>query len=71
MYSVWFCDLEKAVAAINAKRPNLATFCSIEGNADGDFVIKNETDTYIVRHTDFSVWHREGDWRTGKWVEVK
>lgn len=72
MYSVWFCDLPKVIEAINKKLPNLVTFCSIEGNAYGDFVVKNETDTWIVKHDDFSVWYLG---RTladyGEWVEVK
>lgn len=72
MFSVWFCDLPKVIEVINKKLPNLATFCSIEGNASGDFVIHNETDTWIVKHNDFSVWHLG---RTladyGEWVEIK
>lgn len=72
MYSVWFCNLEKAIKALNNKLPNLQTFCSIEGNAHGDFVIKNETDTWIVSHKDFSVWHLEkGKYKWGDWVEVE
>ena len=72
MYSVWFCDLEKAIKAINEKLPHLKLFCEIIGNANGDFVIRNETDTWIIKHTDFSVWHLD---RTlehwGEWIEVK
>lgn len=71
MYSVWFCDLEKVLPQLKKKLPHFVTFCSIQGNANGDFVIKDDTNTYIVKHTDFSIWHLEGDWRTGKWVEVK
>lgn len=71
MYSVWFSDVKKAISAINAKLPDMTTFCSIEGNAYGDFVIKNSTDTYIVKHQDFSVWHLEGPWYEGNWVEIK
>ena len=72
MYSIWFCDLPKVIEALNSKIPNLSTFCSIEGNIHGDFVIHNETDTWIVKHNDFSVWHLEripSKW--GNWVEVK
>ncbi len=72
MYSVWFCDVPKVINAVNKKVPNLTTFCKIEGNAYGDFIVANETDTWIVKHNDFSVWHLE---RTppkwGNWVEVK
>jgi len=71
MYSVWFCDLEEVLYQLKKKLPYFVTFCSIQGNANGDFVIKDDTNTYIVKHTDFSIWHLEGDWCTGKWVEVK
>ena len=72
MFSVWFCDLERALDQLRKKLPNFMTFCSIHGNVNGDFVIKDSTDSYIVKHNDFSIWHLEGgDWRTGKWVEVK
>lgn len=70
-YSIWFSDCVLAIEAINKRLPNMETFNSIEGNAYGDFVIKNDTDVYIVKHKDFSVWHLEGDWKNGKWVEVK
>lgn len=72
MYSVYFNDLKKVIEALNNKVPNLSTFCSIEGNVHGDFVIHNETDTWIVRHNDFSIWHLErGKNRWGDWVEVE
>lgn len=71
MYSVWFCDLEKAIKAFRKACPHFETFTSIHGNVYGDFVIKYNNDSYIIKHSDFSVWHLEGgDWRTGKWVEV-
>lgn len=71
MYSVWFQDLEKVIQVMKEKIPTMTTFCSINGNACGDFVIKDETETYIVGHRNFTIWHLEGDWKTGKWVEVK
>lgn len=72
MYSVYFSDLKKAIEVFNNKIPNLVTFCSIEGNIHGDIIIHNETDTWIVRHNDFSVWHLErGKNRWGDWVEVE
>lgn len=72
MYSVWFCDLEEVLYQLKKKLPDFTTFYSIHGNVNGDFVIKDSTDSYIVKHSDFSVWHLEGgNWRTGKWVEVK
>lgn len=72
MFSVWFCDLEKAIKALREKVPNLSTFCSIEGNVYGDFVIKSNDDTWIVKHNDFSVWHLEaGRYKWGDWVEVE
>ena len=40
-------------------------------NAYGDFLIKTDTATYIVRHSDFSVWRLEKDCRWGHWVEVE
>ena len=71
MYSVWFCDLEKAIKAFQKACPHFETFTSIHGNMYGDFVIKYNNDSFIVKHSDFSVWYLEGgDWRTGKWVEV-
>lgn len=71
MYPVFFSDLEKVLCQLKKKLPNLMTFCSIQGNANGDFVIKDGTNTYIVIHTGFSVWRLEGDWRNGKWVEIE
>lgn len=77
MYSVYFNDLKKVIEVLNNKVPNLKTFCSIEGNSHGDFVIHdenafNEADTWIVRHDDFSVWHLEkGKNKWGDWVEVE
>ena len=66
MYGVWFCDLQKVIAAMAEKVPTMETFTSIEGNADGDFVVR-----YIVKHTDFSVWKRTGSWREGRWEKVE
>ena len=71
MYGVWFCDLQKVIAAMAKKVPTMETFTSIEGNADGDFVVRNCTITYIVKHTDFSVWKRIGSWREGRWEKVE
>lgn len=70
MYRIWFVDLEKALTAFKAiVKDDL--FCSIEGNANGDFIFTiDEGKKYIVSHKDFSVWKREGDWRTGRWVQV-
>lgn len=71
MYSVWFCDLEKAIKAFHEKFPYWETFNSIKGNADGDFVFRCGADSFIVKHTNFSVWKYEGSWKDdGKWVEV-
>ena len=56
MYRVWFQDLEKALKVFQEKVP-CDLFCSIQGNAHGDFVFYiDELDTYIVKHDDFSVW---------------
>ena len=66
MYSVWFCDLEKAIKAFRAACPNFETFTSIQGNANGDFVIRYNEELFVVKHSDFSVWRQEN----GKWVEV-
>lgn len=70
MYSVWFQDLEKVIQVMKEKVPTMETFSEIRGNAYGDFVIINGEDTYIVKHQDFTILHREGDWKNGKWVEV-
>lgn len=71
MYRVWFEDLQKAVIIFRA-RTGHDLFCSVSGNAYGDFVFKiNEDTTYIVKHTDFSVWENCGDWRNPEWKEIK
>lgn len=57
MFTVWFCDVQKVIKAIQKKVPNLTTFCAIEGNAYGDFIIRDDTDTWLVKHDDFSVWY--------------
>ncbi len=72
MFSVYFCDLPKVIEAIKTKLPNLTTFCSIRGNFFDDFVIKNETDLWVVKREEFSVWHLEEDEEHGPiWVEIK
>lgn len=71
MYSVWFSDCVKAIEKIKAKLPKMETFCSIEGNAYGDFIIKDGVATYLVKHDNFSVWVLVGDWKKGQWVEVE
>lgn len=71
MYTVWFSDLNKVVQALQAKVPTCVTFCSLGGNAYGDFLIKTDTATYCVRHSDWSVWRLEKDCRWGHWVEVE
>lgn len=71
MYRVWFCDLEKAIAALR-EAINDDLFCKVEGNAYGDFIFTiNEKETYVVKHIDFSVWHNYGDWRNPDWRRVK
>ena len=70
MYSVWFQDLEKVIWVLHNHLPQLTTFNSIKGNADGDFVIKTDTKTYIVRHCDFSIWRLDGSWKNGNWTQI-
>lgn len=71
MYRVWFDDLEKAIAAFRKVRPD-ELFCSIRGNAYGDFIFKITEDvSYTVKHNDFSVWCNFGDWRNPDWREIK
>ena len=71
MFRVWFCDLEKAIAAFR-KVVKDDLFCKIEGNIYGDFVFTlSEKETYIVKHIDFTIWHNYGDWRNPDWKEVK
>lgn len=66
MYRVWFNDLEKALAAFRAV-VKADLFCSIEGNACGDFIFRiSEDEEYIVTHKDFAVWKRVGDWRSSR-----
>ena len=69
MYSVWFCDLKKALDALEKVCPHFKTFTVIRGNVYGDFIIEDGINTYIVKHNDFSVWYLENGWR-GKWIEV-
>lgn len=65
MFRVWFDDLEKAIAAFRAVVKD-DLFCSIEGNACGDFIFRiDENKEYLVDHKDFSVWKRVGDWKSG------
>ena len=71
MYRVWFCDVEKAIAAVREKT-GAELFCSISGNWKGDFVFEIAEDRkYIVKHEDFSVWQNFGDWRNPDWREIK
>ena len=77
MYRVWFKDLEKAVAALREVVKD-ELFCSISGNAYGDFVFKmNDDVTYIVKHLyrrngdiEFHVWRNFGDWKEPDWREI-
>ena len=71
MYSVRLFDLGLAVKALEKKCPNVKTVYSIQGNVNGDFVIHSETDSWIVRHKDFSVWHLDrSKAKWGEWVKV-
>ena len=60
MYSAWFSNFAKAIVVLHSKLPNLTSFNSIHANAYGDFVIKDDVNSYIVKHTDWSVWKLEG-----------
>ena len=80
MYRVWFMDLERAVDALIEKveqneNITLEMFGSIEGNAYGDFVFRiDKNRTYVVKHSDFSVWKQNTDWRDSRdrmWKELK
>lgn len=71
MYRVWFQDLEKALKVFQEKVP-CDMFCSIQGNAWGDFVFYiDKTDTYIVKHDDFTVWKSIRDGICTQWEEIK
>lgn len=71
MYSVWLNDLPNVITALHQKLPYLSTFCSIEGNANGDYVVRNETDTWIVKHKTFTVWHLDRSKKNwGIWIEI-
>ena len=53
------------------KVPTMETFSEIRGNAFGDFIIQDDTNTYVVKHTDFSVWHLS-NWKSKEsWEEIK
>lgn len=72
MYSVWFCDLEKAIKVFRETFPMRDTFNSIKGNANGDFIFECDPDSFIVKHTDFSIWKFEGPWKKGgRWIKIK
>ncbi len=71
MYSVWFQDLEKAIQVMKEKVPTMTTFSEIRGNGFGDFIIQDDINTYVVKHTDFSVWHLP-NWKSkASWEEIK
>lgn len=71
MYRVWFQDLEKALKVFQEKVP-CDLFCSIKGNAWGDFVFYiDETDTYIVKHDNFTVWKLLTNGVCQQWEEIK
>lgn len=65
-------NLDKAIAVFSGKMPPGTLVNSIQGNVHGDFIVKNDTDVYIIKHADWSLWKREGEsWRTGfTWVEI-
>ena len=56
--NVWFCDLQNAILAFVAKCPDILLFSKIEGTPTGDFIIICDKEIYVVKHTDFTVWHR-------------
>lgn len=66
MYSVYFQDLPIILKALAEKLPHLTTFTSIEGNYYGDFVVKDDTHTWIINHNNLSVW----EIINGKWVRL-
>lgn len=77
MYRIRFDDLEKAIAAFRKVVPD-ELFCSISGNAYGDFIFEISEDIkYTVKHNDFSVrrndssvWRNFGDWRNPDWRKI-
>jgi hypothetical protein len=70
MYRVWFCDLEKAIKALQEKTGH-EMFCYVQGNVHGDFVFKiDEFKSYVVDHHDFTVWELPQKW-TDPWKELK
>lgn len=71
MCPVSFKDLEKVIQVMKEKVPTMEVFTEIYANAFGDFVIQDDTNTYVVKHTDFSVWYLP-DWKLKEpWKEVK
>lgn len=74
MYTVWFSDLEKVLKVFHEKLPHVVTFCSLGGNAYGDFLIKTDMATYCVRPSDLSVWRLDKNNKNchwGEWVKVE
>lgn len=70
MYRVWLQDMEKAITIFRKVCPHIDMLSSINGNAFGDFVFHIDDDTtYIVKHTDWSVWKRGSKW-SEDWVRV-
>lgn len=72
MYNTVFLqDLEKAVKVLTEKIPNFSTFSSIMGNCEGNFVVKRNDETFIIKTKDWTVWQLKNSWRNPEWVELK
>lgn len=71
-YSMNFVDFKRALKIFEEKVPNLNTISQADANGYGDLVIHTNTDTWMVKREDWSVWHLDrsaGKW--GEWVEVE
>ena len=63
-------DFGKALQVIKQKMPELV-FTSIACNIYGNFVIKKNDETFIVKSEDWTVWELKNGWRNPEWVELK
>jgi hypothetical protein len=63
-------DFGKVLQIIKQKMPELV-FTSITCNIYGNFVIKKNDETFVVKAEDWTVWQLKNGWRNPEWVELK
>ena len=65
---VWLADLQMALMILRAKRPECLLFRGIYGTPSGNICIITSNEKYIVKISDWSVWHEV---ETAIWEEIK